>query len=65
MDGGGLNKPHDAEQGNEQVDKSNPGFYVRSPEIWIKRLRQEKRSQSVGNHEPNLILQSSHADIFS
>jgi hypothetical protein len=65
MDDGGLNKPHDAEQANEQVNKWDQRFDVRSPEIWIKRFRHKKRSQSIGNDEANLILKSSHSGIFS
>jgi hypothetical protein len=53
LDGGGLDKPQDAEQANKQVNKWDQGFNVGSPEVWIKRLCDEKRSQSTRNDEAN------------
>ena len=37
---------------------------MRPPEVWIERLRHEKRSQSIGNDQANLILKSAHSGIL-
>ncbi len=64
LDDGGLDKPDDAEQADKQVNQWGERFDVRPPEIWIERLCHEKRSQSAGNDEANLILKSSHSGIL-
>jgi hypothetical protein len=65
MDDDSLNEPHEAEYGNEDVNQRGQGLDVRSPEIGIQRLRKEKRSEAVGDDEPDLTLKSAHSGILS
>src|SRR5579859_2969088 len=65
MDNDGLDDPEEAEQSNGHANRRRERCQVRPPEIRVERLRNEERSQPIGNEEANLILESAHSEIFS
>jgi hypothetical protein len=59
-----LDKPCNAEEGDEQMDKRIPGCDIRSQKVWIERFRYRKHAHSAGDKESE-ERRAFHFEIFS